>query len=124
MNQIIAKITESQLEILKVLWRERKPMSVPEIIHAFDGSSKWSPSTIKTLIRRLNGHGVLEMTYDGIRKYTSIVSEEDYRTYQAERLVEKTFEGSAGNLIAALLKRNMLDKTEMDRLRELLDEEV
>ena len=124
MEQIIATITESQLEILKVLWREQKEMSVQEIIQAFESNSDWSASTIKTLIRRLHEHRVLAMTYDGVRKYTSVVSEEDYRSYQAEQLVEKTFEGNAGHLIAALYKKKMINKGEIDRLRALLDEEM
>lgn len=80
MNRIISTITESQLEILKVFWREQKEMSVQEIIQSFESNSDWSASTIKTLIWRLHKHEVLAMTYDGVRKYTSVVSEEDYRT--------------------------------------------
>ena len=123
MNDIIATITDSQLEIMKVLWKKRQPMSVAEITQELHGS-EWKASTIKTLIRRLHEHGVLSMDQYGVQRYSPLITEEDYQKYQAAELVNRAFAGEAGQLISALYKGNMLKSSEIQKLRNLLEESL
>ncbi|MDR2167724.1 MAG: BlaI/MecI/CopY family transcriptional regulator, partial [Clostridiales bacterium] len=38
------KIADSELEIMRVLWREGRPLSFTEIRKALEGKTKWSKS--------------------------------------------------------------------------------
>lgn len=48
----IPKISEAELEVMKVLW-SKSPQTANEIIQALEGQMNWNPKTVRTLINRL-----------------------------------------------------------------------
>lgn len=117
-KEIIKRIADSELEILKVLWKNAKPMSVSEIKKAVLETMQWEDSTIKTLVSRLCKKEVLKAEKDGIYKYTTCISEEQYNEYKTQEVIDHLYNGSAKNLVASLVQTKKL--TEQDRA-ELLD---
>ena len=52
MTNQLPKISEAELEIMKVLW-SNSPQTANEIIEELEDAMDWKPKTIRTLINRL-----------------------------------------------------------------------
>lgn len=52
MTNQLPKISEAELEIMKVLWL-KSPQTANEIIEELEDPMDWKPKTIRTLINRL-----------------------------------------------------------------------
>ena len=60
MNELAAKISASEVEVLEVLWQADAPMPIAAIRAALEGGHQWDASTVKTLLRRLCEKGAVE----------------------------------------------------------------
>lgn len=118
----LPKISESELEIMRIIWEHDAPMTVTQIRTEAEQRLKWEPSTIKTLLSRLLQKGaVSRIQEDGQRvyHYAALISKEDYGQESADKLIDKIFKGSAKNLVAALLSSNKLTKSDIEELYEI-----
>ena len=52
-DNVASKITDSELEVMKLLWRAKDALPVTAIREELQSSKGWEPATIKTLISRL-----------------------------------------------------------------------
>ena len=53
MQDIAAKISDSELEVLEVLWEAEEALPIAPIRKRLEERRGWDISTIKTLLRRL-----------------------------------------------------------------------
>lgn len=58
-GQIAGRITGSELEVMKLLWRAEDALPITEIRETLQRQKGWEPATIKTLVSRLVGKGAL-----------------------------------------------------------------
>lgn len=119
MSKLVSKITDSEVEVMRVLWQLDGELPMVEIRKSLEETSKWESSTIKTLLRRLCEKGVVEATKKEVFYYKALVSEEEYNEYSTQSLIDRLYSGSAKNLIAALLGSKKLDKSDVEELRTL-----
>ncbi len=117
MNRILSKITESELEILHVLWDAEKELPVAQIRKELERKSSWDSSTIKTLIRRLCEKEVVIAQKREVFYYRPAVSEKEYNDYSTQTLIDRLYQGSAKNLVASLLGNKKLRQADIDELR-------
>ena len=54
----LPQISEAEFEVMKVIWKHA-PISTNEITEKLTQTTKWSPKTIQTLIKRLVTKGAL-----------------------------------------------------------------
>jgi BlaI family penicillinase repressor len=119
MNKLVTKITDSEVEVMKVLWEEGCELPMADIRKTLEQSSKWETSTIKTLLRRLCEKGVVLATKKEVFYYKPLVSEAEYNEYTTQSLIDRLFSGSAKNLVASLLGSKKLDDNDIEELRTL-----
>lgn len=113
-----------QLRIMRVLW-DRGRATAREVTDALN-AEKGEPvahSTVQTLLRQLEakdsvGHEPQGRTFVFFAK----AKEDRVRRSAARDLLERVFGGSAGELVAHLLKTEKLSRSELDELRRLIDE--
>lgn len=83
------------------------------------------------MIRLTEGEwAILEVLWSGERfpretephQYAAAVSREACAQQERKQLLDKVYNGAAGELIAAFLKESHMTQAERDRLRKLLDE--
>jgi len=121
------KISDSELEVMHLLWRESRPLSFTEIRTVLEGKNNWKKSTIQTLLTRLKDKGAIMTQENYVVLYVSNVNEEDYLQAEGSNFLNKLFDGSAKKLVASLCKGGKLDAAEVNELREffknLQDEE-
>ena len=119
MNKLTARITDSELEVMRVLWEAGNELPIAEIRKTLEQRSTWESSTIKTLLRRLCEKGVVLATKKEVFYYRPLVSEAEYNEYTTQSLIDRLYSGSAKNLVASLLDSKKLNDTDIEELRNL-----
>jgi len=119
MNTLVSKITDSEVEVMRVLWEADCELPVAHITKSLEQTSKWETSTIKTLLRRLCEKGVVLATKKEVFYYKPLVSESEYNEYTTQGLIDRLYAGSAKNLVASLLGSKKLDDLDIEELRTL-----
>ncbi len=117
MNKLAAKITDSEVEVMRVLWEAGDELPVSDIRKTLEQTSSWEGSTIKTLLRRLCEKGVVLATKKEVFYYTPLVSEAEYNEYTTQSLIDRLYSGSAKNLVASLLGSKKLNDDDIEELR-------
>lgn len=117
------RVTESELEILKILWKLEKA-TTNEIVSELDNNTSWSPRTIQTLISRLSKKEVL-----GIEKlnkktyiYYPLITEAEYKNFANNSLLNKLYNGSFNLMMSTFIKNTQLSESDIGDLKKLLDE--
>jgi BlaI family penicillinase repressor len=118
-DNLACKITASELEVMKLLWRAEEALPVTEIREKLQESKGWEPATIKTLISRLVSKGVVRQEKRNVYYYSPIITEDEYSAWATEDLITRIYNGSARNLIAALVNSDGLTQEDLDELRQM-----
>lgn len=121
MYTLAEKISDSELEVMRVLWDAGEPLPVADIRRELQARRGWESTTIKTLVQRLVTKGAVAQEKRGIYYYTPLVTEKEYNDWATERLVRKLYRGNAKNLVAALVRADELTKEDIDELRSMLE---
>ena len=76
-----------------------------------------SSDTIKTLVSRLVSKGVVRQEKRKVYYYSPLVSEEEYASWATGDLITRLYNGSARDLVAALVHSEGLTKEDIEELR-------
>ena len=117
-------ISESELEVMKVLWKINEGSSA-QIIEQLKDNSDWKPKTIQTLITRLVSKGFVDVdkTNRKLFIYKPAISEKEYKDSVSKSFLEKLYNGSINKMVLSFVKENKLSKEEIDELRDILKDE-
>ena len=118
-NDLAYKITGSELEVMKLLWRAENALPITEIREKLQKSKGWEPATIKTLVGRLVNKGVVRQEKRNVFYYSPLISEKEYGTWATQDLISRVYNGSARNLISALVNSDGLTQEDLDELRQM-----
>lgn len=117
----LPKISDSEWQIMKVLWKE-SPLKAIDIINRLDNIANWQPKTIKTLIRRLIKKNAVSFNKDGkYYLYYPIVNEEDCIRLENDSFLNRIYGGSLNLMLSNFLKARNLSEDEVKELRDILD---
>ncbi len=118
-DHLACKITGSELEVMKLLWRAEDALPVTEIREKLQKSKGWEPATIKTLISRLVTKGVVRQEKRNVFFYSPLISEQEYSAWATDDLISRLYNGRAKDLIAALVHSDGLTQEDLDELRQM-----
>ena len=90
MTNQLPKISEAELEIMKVLWSS-SPQTANEIIEELEDAMDWKPKTIRTLINRLVQKEAVSYHQDKGRMYAyyPLVSQHNYLQVETKSLLKR-----------------------------------
>ena len=108
MNQLAEKISDSELDVMKVLWEAEDALPVTVIREKLQERKGWEATTVKTLVSRLLGKGVIAQEKRKVFFYSPLVTEAEYNEWATSNLIHRLYKGSAKNLIAALVRSDDL----------------
>ena len=117
------KIADAELEVMRVLRREGRPLSFAEIRTELESKMNWSKSTIQTLVVRLRDKGVISAETHYVALYSPNVSEQDYVSAEGRTFLDKLFGGSAKKLVASLYQSGHLGEGDIEELRRFFSME-
>ncbi|MBO6014118.1 MAG: BlaI/MecI/CopY family transcriptional regulator [Oscillospiraceae bacterium] len=120
MNSDLAeKISGSELEVMKLLWHSENALPITEIRENLQRTRGWEPATIKTLVSRLVGKGAVLQEKRNVYYYSALISEREYNTWATEDLITRLYNGSARDLVAALVHSDGLTKEDLEELQHM-----
>lgn len=117
MEQIANKVSDAEAEVLKVLWANQNPMTERQVTDALMDNSGWSPTTIKTLLKRLYDKGAVQREKKEVFYYSPVLSQDSFEKERTVDLLNKVFGGSAKHLVSTLLSQDILSQGDIDDLK-------
>ena len=118
MDHLSEKISESELEVMRVLWEAGDALPITDIRRILQDRKGWEATTVKTLVQRLVSKGVLEQEKRKVFYYRPMVSESEYSGWAVSGMVQRLFRGSAKALVATLVNSDGLSDEDIAELRE------
>lgn len=119
MEHPAGRITDSEYEVMKVLWEAGEPLPVTDIRRALQTRKGWEATTVKTLVSRLTEKGALIQEKRNVYYYHPAITEAEYNRWATGNLIHRLYRGSAKNLIAALVNSEGLTQSDIEELRDL-----
>ncbi len=114
--------TKGEMEVLQVLW-QYGPATV-RFVHDKLNEQKEAvqyTSTLK-LMQVMTEKGMLQRDETNMKHiYSAALEEEKTKKAMLERFVESTYNGSASNLMLALLGNDKTSKEELQKIKDLLN---
>ena len=114
-------ITDSEYEIMRILWKSKKQMTVSDVIKELEGND-WTASTVSTFLQRLLKKEVIACDKKGkTNLYYPLLKEEEYNMNETESFLSKLYKGSVKNLVAALYENKKLSADDMADLKKMFE---
>lgn len=113
------KLFDSELKVMDVLWRlgDSPAGRIAKILKEEIG---WNRNTTYTVIKKCIDKGAIER-YEPNYMCRAAVCREDVRKGETEELIDKMFDGSKMQFLAAFLSDSHLSEEEISRLKEMID---
>lgn len=120
-NPPVDRLPDSELEIMRVLWRSGKPLRSVDIVRNIPSCS-WKAATAHVLLDRLCERGCVRADKNGSsRLFTPLISEEEYRAAESGTLLRRLCGGSLKTLVASLIDADEVSADELRELAELIE---
>jgi len=116
--------TESELEILKVLWKQG-PSTVRAVNEELAKAKDVGYTTTLKFMQIMTGKGLLERDEtQRTHVYRPLVKEADTQRNMMDKLLNSAFGGSASRLVMQALGNRNTSREELDEIRKYLDEQL
>jgi BlaI family penicillinase repressor len=121
MMNIIPNISDAEWQVMKVLWG-KAPITSSEIVEILKPISRWSATTIYTLISRLVSKKAIAIE-EGTSPYLCypLISQKDIRLEESKSFLKKVYDGSLNLMLVNMLEEQSLTDNEIDELKQILD---
>lgn len=118
-----AKISESEMQIMKIIWEMDEPISTSNILEKLPKENSWKTTTVMTLLIRLVDKGILKVKKIGkLNHYFAKVTEDKYKAAQTNMFLEDMYNGSVKNFMATLYNNKNISKEDISELKKWIDE--
>ena len=115
------QLTPLQLAVMRALWA-RGEASAAEVHGDLAAARGLAPTTVATLLRRLEKRGLVAHTSVGRQfVFRAVVAEEVATGAMVDELKERLFEGDAAQLVHHLIQRGELEAGDLARVRALIE---
>lgn len=121
MNQLNFKITDSEWEVMRVVWANDKVTS-KEIIEVLQQKKDWGTATIKTFIGRLVKKGMLETERQGNKFiYSAKIGESEFIRSTIDDTFNNICDKEVGSTIVGLIEKSILSVDDIKNLEKVLE---
>lgn len=116
------KLPESEQEIMMIIWEYEEPVSRFQVEEKLNVEKNVAPSTILTLLTRLEKKGFIQKVRNGKSNlYVPLVEKENYIGTVGKNMLDKMFQGSLAKFASALYDGEKLSSKEVKQLQEFID---
>ena len=114
------QLSDLQLEVLRVFW-DRGEATAADVHAALQRTRDLAPTTVSTLLSRLEKRGLLQHRADGRQYvYSACIAEQDVRSSMVQRLTDFFFRGDAGALLTHLVASRDFNPDELEAVEQLI----
>jgi predicted transcriptional regulator len=119
-RDVTGELGKRERQIMEIIYR-RGRATAAEVLADLPDSPTYS--TVRGMLRHLEGKGQLRHERDGLRYvYSPTSAKKEVRASALSHVVRTFFDGSISTAVAALLESKPLTQDEYQRLSRLLDE--
>ncbi|WP_027626289.1 BlaI/MecI/CopY family transcriptional regulator [Clostridium lundense] len=117
----LPKISDAEWQVMKVLW-EKGPITSKEVVEILKSTTKWSSTTIYTLINRLVNKKAVGIK-EGSSPYIcyALIPQEEITMEESQSFLKRVFDGSLNLMLVNFLKNDKLSQNEIEELKNILD---
>ena len=119
----MVKISDAELQVMKIVWDSKeKEITSFQMIQGLK-STRWTDNTIRTLIRRLQDKGAIEIAKKEGKTfyYRAAIDEAEYRKEATRDFLEKLYGGSAKQFVLEAYQAGEIKAGEIESLFPLLE---
>ena len=121
MSNIKQTITDSEYQIMKILWNSKEKMTVADVSAKLNGND-WTASTVSTFLQRLLKKEVIACDKKGkTNLYYPVLSQKDYDLSETESFLSKIYKGSIKNMVASLYENKKLSDSDVTDLKKMFE---
>jgi BlaI family penicillinase repressor len=93
------KISDAELEVLKIIWKKEKVNSL-DIINELE-EFNWNNNTVRTLIKRLLEKEAIEIIEKNGKSFTYVakIEEDEFKFEKTKNLLNQLFDGDINKLL-------------------------
>jgi predicted transcriptional regulator len=114
------RLTEVELELMSILWRLQEG-SVSDVIGALPGERALAYTSVSTILRILEGKGVLVARKEGRGHiYTPVLGKQEYEARIVADVVQRVFDGAPTALVRQLIDNVDLSDDDVREIRKML----
>ena len=123
MSKIISiKPTESELEILQILW-QKQSCTVREVHEILEKTKPVGYTSTLKLMQIMHEKGLVARdTTARTHIYTPLLNQEKTQKQMVKKMVENVFNGSAANLVMQALGNHKTNPEEIEQIKNFLDQ--
>src|SRR6266849_2891445 len=122
MAKTLPRPTDSELEILAVLW-ERGPSTVRDVHTALSASKPTGYTTVLKLMQIMSEKGLVRRNEtDRAHVYEARQPAEQTQRQLLRHLLDRAFNGSASRLVMQALATRATSREELSQIRRMLDD--
>ena len=114
---VVYIMTEAENQLAELIW-EHEPVASGELVKLAAEKLEWKKSTTYTVLRKICEN---EIFVNQESVVTSQMSKEEYTRLKGERYLQENYNGSLPGFVAAFLKKQKLNKKEIEELAELIE---
>jgi len=115
-------LTPLQIAVMRVLW-EGGEARVPEVQAALSAERELAPTTVATLLKRLEKRGLVSHRTEGRQYvYRALVAVDAARRSAVGELTTHLFDGDVSALVAHLLAQHELGPGDLARVRAMIED--
>lgn len=123
------KISESEWEVMRVIWAAPEPLTAGEIIEKLAETNVWQPKTVRSFLNRLVAKGVLsaeKRTFRAIERlhYLPRFGRDELLAGKRTSLIRRFFGETVQSMLAGFIDSGELSEEELTELRKKIDEKL
>ncbi len=112
------KLFDAEYRFMCLIW-EHEPVNSTKLVQLCAESFSWKKSTTYSMLKRLGNRKILQNQNATV---TSLIQKQDVMRFESEQLLEKAFDNSLPQFLAAFLKDKKLSKQEAEELKKMIEE--
>lgn len=115
------ELTKAEEQVMLILW-ELKEAIVKDVIDRME-EPKPAYNTVSTVIRVLEGKGFIDhRAFGNTHVYFPIITEEQYKHFAFDKVLNNYFENSYESLVSFLVKEKNMDISQLDEIIALAEQ--
>ena len=100
-----------------IVW-ENQPLASGALARLCEEQLNWKRTTTYTVLKKLCDRGLFQNVGGTV---TALMSREEFYSFQSEKFVEETFDGSLPAFLAAFTTRKSLTEREIAEIQQMID---
>lgn len=114
-------LSDLELKVMAIIWRNGGAASAKQIFSEMHEESGYTRGAVYALIHRCIEKRAIEREEPGF-VCRSVVDPDEVRIGETRKLIDTVFDGSASNLVAALVSHGDMSSDDIAKLRRMIDE--